>query len=117
VAVTEITEVVQTIGYQCRVLGIKGKRYQKDERTLRVHHKTSAYIYNTDIEYLPGLDLYKVTVNKIDNRQYIGRKPHTIEEVAERMNPNWMEVVGEKVYPTVYVEDLPRVVHKLVVTD
>jgi adenine-specific DNA methylase len=62
-----VSETTTEIARQIRLLGIKAKTLLiVDENTLRVHQKRGRYVYNTDITYVHGLDLYNVIVNRID---------------------------------------------------
>jgi hypothetical protein len=101
------SEVCQTIAQQVGFLKRRGLiRYktllQVDDRTLRLHHKTGSYVYNTDVHYDRGRDLYDVTVYKLDMRLKVGGE----------FNENFGMAVGEKTYEGMFVEDLAQVIGK-----
>jgi hypothetical protein len=99
-----ITEVVGTIASQVRALGVKGTLVQMDERTLRVSQKKrSGYVYNTNIAYDRGRDLYDLTVYKLDMR---------LDSILDD-DSRYGEVVAERTYSGVYVDQLAELVGKV----
>jgi len=89
-----ITNTVKTIAAQVKAMGMTGrgvKLYAVDANTLRLHTANRYHVFNVDIIYRPGPDLYDVKVHHLNTRGY-AVTTETAEEVYFDMLP---EIVAE----------------------
>jgi thiamine monophosphate synthase len=98
----EQTTVVSETLRQCRAQGISAKTWLTDPANMRLicHRKTSGYVVNTHIDYNPAVDLYNVTVYRIDMRL----------SVKGEFNPAYGDIIATREFTGVCAESLPDVV-------